>query len=116
MKLTTAQIFNIGTIVLGAVLGIWAILDPARGQVIGAISAIIIPAWGGIGTALTKPSDQVAAVINRIDTPAVAAPVAQALSQLPGVKAVNIDLEKASPALITLAASTAPENLKITHT
>jgi hypothetical protein len=109
----TGMIFNIGTIVLGAGFGLWGVIDPQHLGLISAVSGIIIPSWGAIGTALTTSSKTTQQVADAVDTtPAVKQALVQAVSNLKGVDPIQVN-KNADATLIALGASKDPELAKI---
>lgn len=64
MNLTTAQVFQIGGILIGLVTALVPIFVPAEAQNIALAGGAIASAWAAIGTALTGQSAQVRAVSN----------------------------------------------------
>lgn len=112
MRLTTSQVFQIGNLLLTYAFALSLLkFDPTT---VGIVSAATLTMWNGVGATITKPSDQVNAVVAHIEDPSVKVPLVQAVSQLSGVKTpLQIDPAKATPDLLALANSTAKENDKI---
>lgn len=113
MKLTTAQVFLIGNLIIGgfvaggpgaAMLGVYHLTADAITQ-ITVTCGFVLWAWNGIAVVLTKPSDQLAAVVARKDEPSVQTAIVTTASNYPGVQPIDINRD-ASPALAQLAVNT----------
>jgi len=130
VKVTVGQIFNIGTIILGAIFGIAAIVFPDKAQVVGAVGAIIVPAWGAVGVALTTQGKNAQEAAGSINTPSVQAPLmaamtsnidtntgiksamVEAVSNLKGVDPLQLN-RQADSTLINMGASKDPSLAKV---
>ena len=110
MRITTAQLFQIGSVLItlcAVLMGL--IFDP---QTTSVIAAAILTAWNAIGAILTSQGNQVQAVAARIDEPAVKQIMVPAVANLPGLQPVQTNA-KADGTLKDLAASDAAANAKI---
>lgn len=112
MNVTTAQIFLIGSATITFVTGVAVTLKVADPTVIAQLGAATGVFWTAIGAALTKPSDQIAAVARNIDDPQVKAAVVPAVSQLKGLEPLQVN-NQADATLKQLAASDSPANQRI---
>jgi hypothetical protein len=118
--ITPAQWRSIAVGILGLIVS-----SSSQLEVMGVPHALVptVVAWAGfgvtalglIGTILQSQSNQTANVVAHIDDPAVKAKIVPAVANLEGVKGIDVDLLKADKTLVNLAASTTPENIKITH-
>ena len=113
MGLSVGQIFNVGTIILGAGFGIAAIALPQQSQIVGAIGAIVVPAWGAIGVALTTNTQQTQRVVDKLDTDSsVKQTVVEAVSKLKGIDPLQLNAN-ADRTLIDMGASRDPSLAKV---
>lgn len=112
MNITTAQIFIIGSAAITFVTGVAVTLHAADPTVIAQLGAATGIFWNAVGAALTKPSDQIAAVTRNIDDPQVKAAVVPAVSNLRGLNPLQVNAQ-ADATLRQLAASDSPANQKI---
>lgn len=110
MQITTAQIFQIGSVLITLIsVLVGLIYDPKISSV---VSAAVLTAWNAIGAILTSQGNQIASVAARIDEPAVKQVMVPAVANLPGLESLQVNA-KADGTLKGLAASDAAANAKI---
>lgn len=112
MRVTTAQVFQVGTILIGFVTVVLAFVPGLDAGIVGKIGAATGVAWGSIGTVLTGPQAQAQSVAANIEDPNVKETLVRKVSQLPGLEPLAINAQ-ADDTLKKLAASALPENAKI---
>ena len=102
MNLTTAQVFQIGGIIIGLVTALLPLFgfDP---KIIATAGGAIASAWAAIGTTLTGAAAQTRAVAGNIDNPEVKTTIVKAVAGLRGVENIGINRD-ADAALAQLAA------------
>ncbi len=101
MRLTTAQIFNIGNILLTYVFALALLkFDPTT---VGIVSAATLTAWNGVGASLTSQGAQLQTVVNNAQDPATQTALVKAVAAMPGVDNIQTNAN-ALPALKAVAA------------
>lgn len=117
MSITTSQIFQIGGVVISAVVGAGAILSaagfsPTAVTLVTGLAALVGGVWGSVGAILTGQASQIHDVVSRASEPVTQTALVRAVAGMKGVDIVQTN-ENALPALKVVAASSAPEDAKV---
>lgn len=102
LNLTAAQIFAIGSIFIGLMVGILSNVSGVDPTLVASIGGAVATAWGALGTVLTGQAAQTAATIALKNQPEVQTALTQAVASYAGVENIQTN-SRATPALKAMA-------------